>query len=132
MKMKKRVIILLAGLFIGAVSLWAQGAPEGVVGAFKEGKAQELNKYLGDKVDLTILNKSTHTDKRTVEGAMAAFFSTYKVSGFKVNHRGKRDESGFIIGTLTTAKGSFRVNCFFRKVKSEYVIHQIRIDKTDE
>ena len=123
--MKKRVIFLLTGLFIWTSVLLAQNVPE-------EGNSQELNKYLGDKVDLIIQNKSTHADKRTAEGTMAAFFSNHKVGSFNVNHQGKRDESGFVIGTLMTANGNFRVNCFFRKVQSKYVIHQIRIDKTDE
>ncbi|WP_276868151.1 DUF4783 domain-containing protein [Bacteroides heparinolyticus] len=130
--MKKRVIFLLTGLFIWMSSLMAQDVPEGVIGAFKEGSAQELNKYLGDKVDLIILNKSIRTDKQTAEETMAAFFSNHKVSGFSVNHQGKREESGFVIGTLTTANGNFRVNCFFRKVQNNYVIHQIRIDNTNE
>lgn len=130
--MKKRVIFLLTGLFIWFSSLMAQDVPEGVIGAFKEGSAQELNKYLGDKVDLIILNKSTRTDKQMAEETMAAFFSNHKVSGFSVNHQGKREESGFVIGTLTTANGNFRVNCFFRKVQNNYVIHQIRIDNTNE
>lgn len=57
--MKKRVIFLLTGLFIWTSVLLAQNVPEGVIGAFKEGNSQELNKYLGDKVDLIIQNKST-------------------------------------------------------------------------
>lgn len=48
--MKKRVIFLLTGLFIWTSVLLAQNVPEGVIGAFKEGNSQELNKYLGDKV----------------------------------------------------------------------------------
>ena len=62
----------------------------GVIGAFKEGNSQELNKYLGDKVDLIIQNKSTHADKRTAEGTMAAFFSNHKVGSFNVNHQEAR------------------------------------------
>ena len=45
--MKKRVIFLLTGLFIWTSVLLAQNVPEGVIGAFKEGNSQELNKYLG-------------------------------------------------------------------------------------
>lgn len=130
--MKKRVIFLLTGLFIWMLSLAAQDVSEGVIRAFKEGNSQELNKYLGDKVDLIIQNKSIHADKRMTEEAMAVFFSNHKVGGFRVNHQGKRDESGFVIGTLTTADGNFRVNCFYRKVQNNHVIHQIRIDKTNE
>ena len=66
------------------------------------------------------------------EGTLATFFNSNKVSGFNVNHEGKREESSFIIGTLTTANGNFRVNCFFRRVQNKYFINQIRIDKTNE
>ena len=71
------------------------------------------------------------TSKRQKE-LWLIFFAENKVSSFNVNHEGKRDESSFIIGTLGTANGNFRVNCFFRKVQNKYVIHQIRIDKTNE
>ena len=130
--MKKRVVLLLTGLFIWMSSLFAQEVPVGVIVAFKKGNSQELNRYLGDKVDLIIQNKSTNVDRGTAEGTLSGFFSSNKVSGFNVNHQGQRDESSFVIGTLTTANGNFRVNCFFRRVQNKYVIHQIRIDKTNE
>ncbi|EGF51011.1 DUF4783 domain-containing protein [Bacteroides fluxus] len=130
--MKKRVVLLLTGLFIWMSSLFAQDVPVGVIVAFKKGNSQELNRYLGDKVDLIIQNKSTNVDRGTAEGTLSGFFSSNKVSGFNVNHQGQRDESSFVIGTLTTANGNFRVNCFFRRVQNKYVIHQIRIDKTNE
>ncbi|AVM53796.1 uncharacterized protein DUF4783 [Bacteroides zoogleoformans] len=130
--MKKWVIFLLTGLFIWMSSLMAQDVPEKVIGAFKEGSAQELNKYLGDKVDLNILNKQNCVDKQGAKETMAAFFSDHKVCGFTVNHYGKREDSGFIIGTLATADGNFRVHCFFRKEQNSYVIHQIRIDNANE
>ena len=130
--MKKRVVLLLTCLFLWVSSIFAQDVPVGVVVAFKKGNSQELNRYLGDKVDLIIHNRTTNADKRTAERAMANFFAENKVSSFNVNHEGKRDESSFIIGTLGTANGNFRVNCFFRKVQNKYVIHQIRIDKANE
>ncbi|MDO4165575.1 MAG: DUF4783 domain-containing protein [Bacteroides sp.] len=130
--MRKRVFILLGSLLFWASLAWAQDVPVGVVVAFKKGSSQELNRYLGDKVDLIIQNHSTNADKQTAESEMANFFSGNKVSNFNVNHHGKRDESSFVVGTLATVNGNFRVNCFFRRVQNKYVIHQIRIDKTNE
>lgn len=130
--MKKRVLLLLTGLLFWMSSIFAQDVPVGVIVAFKKGNSQELNRYLGDKVDLIFKNRTTSADKKTAEGTLASFFADNKVSSFNVNHEGKRDESSFIIGTLVTANGNFRVNCFFRKVQNKYVIHQIRIDKTNE
>ena len=129
--MKKRVLLWIAGLMFSVSTLLAQDVPVGVVLAFKKGSSQELNKFLGDKVDLIIQNRSTNTDKQAAESTMNTFFADNKVSGFNVNHQGKRDESSFVIGTLT-ANGNFRVNCFFKRVQNKYLIHQIRIDKTNE
>ena len=80
--MKKRVVLLLTCLFMWMSSLFAQDVPVGVIVAFKKGNSQELNRYLGDKVDLIIQNRSTNADKQTAEGAMAGFFADNKVSSF--------------------------------------------------
>lgn len=130
--MRKRIVLLLTGLFICMSPILAQDMPAEVVEAFRKGNSQELDRFLGDKVDLIIQDKSAHADKLTAEATLSDFFSGNKVSGFHVNHQGRRDESGFIIGTLTTSNGNFRVNCFFRRVQDKYVIHQIRIDKINE
>ena len=73
--MKKRVVLLLTCLFLWVSSIFAQDVPVGVVVAFKKGNSQELNRYLGDKVDLIIHNRTTNADRRTAEGAMANFFA---------------------------------------------------------
>lgn len=130
--MKKRVLIWIAALFFFVSTLLAQDVPVGVVVAFKKGSSQELNKFLGDKVELIIQNRSTNADRQLAESTINAFFTNNKVSAFNVNHQGKRDESSFIIGTLATTNGNFRVNCFFKKIQNKYLIHQIRIDKTNE
>lgn len=130
--MKKRISLWLLGLFTSITMLMAQDIPVGVVVAFKKGNSQELNKFLGEKVDLIIQNKSTHVDRQVAENAISDFFANNKVKGFNVNHQGKRNESSFVVGTLATANGNFRVNCFFRRVSNKYIINQIRIDRTDE
>lgn len=93
--MKKRVLLWMAGLVFAVTSLFAQDIPVGVVVAFKKGNSQELNRYLGEKVNLVIQNRSESVDRQAAEGTLAAFFSSNKVSGFNVNHEGKRDESSF-------------------------------------
>lgn len=130
--MKKRVVLWLFGLCFGLTFVWAQEVPAGVVAAFKKGSAQELAKFLGDKVELIVQGKSSGYDRQKAREAMAGFFAGNKVGGFEVNHQGKRNESSFMVGTLATAHGNYRVNCFFRRVENNYVIHQIRIDKNDE
>lgn len=132
MIMEKRMLLWMVGILFVASALLAQDVPGGVVTAFKKGSSQELGSYLGGKVNLIIQNRSTNATRQMVEKTMSAFFTDNKVSNFEVIHQGKRDESGFVIGTLTTANGNFRVNCFLKKIQDRYLINQIRIDKTNE
>ena len=130
--MKKRVLVGMTALLLSLSLLMAQEIPAGVVTAFKRGSSQELSKYMGNKVNLVLQGHSTSVDKQKATTVMQEFFTENKVSGFNVNHQGKRDESSFVIGTMVTTKGSFRVNCFLKKVQDKCLIHQIRIDKINE
>ena len=130
--MKKRVLLGMASLLLSVSLLMAQEIPAGVITAFKRGSSQELSKYMGDKVNLVLQGSSANVDKKKATAMMQEFFTENKVSAFDVNHQGKRDESSFVIGTLTTTKGNFRVNCFLQKVQTQPLIHQIRIDKINE
>ncbi len=130
--MKKRVLLGMAALLLSVSLLMAQEVPTGVITAFKKGSSEELSAYMGDEVCLCLQGRPTKADKQKATAMIQEFFKENKVSTFDVNHRGKRDESGFIIGTLVTVDGKFRVNCFLKKVQTKYVIHQIRIDKINE
>ena len=132
MVMKKRIFLLSTGLLFTMSLLLAQDVPVEIVTAFKKGNSQELNKYFAEKVELIILNSQRSADKQLTESTLSSFFYDNKVNGFIVNHKGNRHESSFMIGTLATVNGSFRVNCFFRKLQNNYIIHQIRIDKVNE
>ena len=130
--MKKRVLVGMAALLLSFSLLMAQEIPAGVITAFKRGSSQELSKYMGDKGNLVLQGSSTNVDKQKATAVMQDFFTKNKVNGFTVNHQGKRDGSSFVIGTLVTTNGNFRVNCFLKKVQDKCLIHQIRIDKINE
>ena len=119
-------------LFLWAVGLVAQDVPDALANAFKSGNATELSSYFGEKVDLALAGGSKGYSKEEAAKQLADFFSANKVSGFTVNHDGKRNESSFIVGTLSTSEGNYRINCFFKKMGDKFLIHQIRIDKTNE
>lgn len=130
--MKKRVAILCTCMLWCGMSLCAQSIPDGLVDAFKKGNAVSLKGYLDSKVELVMDSQVFKSDRQTVSKRLAVFFTRNKVGGFLLNHQGGRNESGFMVGTLSTSSGDFRVNCFLRKSGNEYVIHQIRINKSNE
>ena len=104
--MKKRMLLILTGLLLSITGATAQEVPDGMVRAFKQGNAKELSGYFAKKVELVIYGDSKAYDKQGAENAMDGFFSINKISGFTVNHQGKRLKSGFIIGTYTTQAGT--------------------------
>lgn len=130
--MKKRMLLLMIGVILTATTVMAQDVPAGVITAFKKGSSVELGKFLGNNVELIMMNRTSNQNSSAAEAAMNAFFTQNKVSSFNVNHQGKRGESSFVIGTLNTSTGNYRVNCFLKKAGDNYLIHQIRIDKTNE
>lgn len=130
--MKKRILLLTISVILAATSAMAQDVPEGVIMAFKRGSSVELGKFLSDNVELVITNRTSNANKQTAETTMNSFFTQNKVTNFNVNHQGKKGESSFVIGTLNTSTGNYRVNCFLKRIENKYLIHQIRIDKTNE
>lgn len=130
--MNKRTLLSLNFLFLTISMLFAQELPEGLLGALRKGDAEELGNFMSDKICLMISNHQEETDKQKAIVVIRTFFSENKVSGFTMNHQGKRNDSSFFIGTLLTNNGKYRINCFFRKTTKKYWIHQIRIDKTNE
>ena len=130
--MKKGLFILWAMLFVCPVLLLAQEIPMGVVSALKGGRVEQLATYMGPQVELIMESRKVATDREVTLERLTDFFSKNKAREYSVNHQGKRDESGFIIGTLTTITGQFRVNCFFKLSDNQYIIHQIRIDKSND
>lgn len=129
-------------LFMITVCLWLgdvpcllaqEKVPQDLVTAFGKGNSKLLGQYLGQKVDVIIEGKTSEgVVPVAAQGLMAQFFVDNKTKGFVVNHQGQRDETGFVVGTLSTATGSYRVHCFFRRSGDSFLIHQIRIDKTND
>ena len=127
--MKKQLFVLWTLLFAGIVLLQAQEVPDGVVTAFQKSNPQSLERYMHQDVSLLLAGEKNEVMSRTqVVAAIRAFFAANKVKGFDVNHKGKRDESAFLVGTLRTSTGSYRVNCFLKKTGNNYLIHYIRIE----
>lgn len=130
--MEKRLFLGFITASLVCVTLFAQDVPQNVINAFKLGNAEYLTEYTGSKVELTIENRQSNLDKQQTLASMKNFFATHKVNSFSINHQGKREGSSFVIGTLATIHGNYRVNCYLRKELKAYLIHQIRIDKIND
>ncbi len=102
--------------------------PPEILTSFKTGNAVMLSKYINPTVQLMVLGKEDFYKKNIAETIMKDFFSANRPKEFIVKHQGGTADAQYAIGNLTTDKNSFRVYFLMKKVGSDFLIHQIRID----
>lgn len=102
--------------------------PVGISVAIKAGNAAELSKYMNSTIELLLLNKEDFYKKNAAEAILTEFFREYPVKEFTVRHEGSKSDAHYAIGNLITNKGDFRVYFLLKKVGTDLLIHQIRIE----
>jgi len=136
MKMKKlqfiSLIISTILLFINVEISKAGDLPDGIVNSLKTGNAKELAKHFNANIDLTLIDKQEIYSKTQAELILKEFFSKNVPSNFTIIHQGEKEGSKYVIGNLTTSKGTFRVSLFLKSQDNTQVIHQLRIESGNE
>ncbi len=102
--------------------------PGGISIAFKAGNAAELSKFMNSTVEVLLLDKEDFYKKNVAETILKDFFTKYPTRDFIIRHQGAKSDSQYAIGILKTEKGDFRVYFLLKKVNTELLIHQIRIE----
>lgn len=128
-----KIQALLASLIL--LLCWANpgDVSEDIAGAFRSGDAKKLAKYMGEQVDIVILEKEEVYSRSQAELILKDFFTKHPPKSFNVVHNGvSKNGSKFAIGKLVSGKGSFKVTWFIKKENNVFYIHQLRIEKEEE
>jgi len=129
--MKTIKLFLLCACFFCAIPMIdAQSGevPTEIIAALNNGDASQLSNYLNSNVELFIENKNDVFSKPQGTEIIAEFFRKNRVNGFQLLHKGKKDAASFVIGTLKTSAGSYRVYVLTRKNE----IQQLRIEPSND
>ena len=131
--MKAKSIAIMVFLCLGLFSrIDAQIViPEGIYSALKVGNSKELAKYFNGNIELVILDKEGVYSKPQAELILKGFFAKNKIlnpNGFMKMHEGSKESSKFIIGTLYTETGRYRVYFLVKNINNSVAIHQLRIE----
>lgn len=132
---EKSIYIPLIILFLGFLNLKSLSAQDPIVKvkeAFRKGNAEMLEAYFNSTVTVDIGGNERELSATETREKLETFFESHKVKNFSVKFEGEKSSSNFIIGTLYTDSGSFRINIFFRKTGTEALIHLLRIEKENE
>jgi hypothetical protein len=125
-----KLILLSAFIFCAIPLLEAQSVevPSAIITALNTGDASQLSNYLNANVELFIENKNDVFSKQQSTQIIADFFRKNRVTGFQLLHKGNKDAASFVIGTLKTSTGNFRLYVLTRKNE----IQQLRIEPSND
>ena len=134
MKMYK-LITLLFVFSVGMLQFApAQNAdvPNEITAALNSGDANKLAGWLNTNVELVIGDKNDVYSKQQAIAIISDFFRNNSVQSFQVLHKGNREAASFVIGTLKTTTGNYRVYVLTRKPVKQSLIQQLRIETSYE
>lgn len=130
--MKRTLPILVIFCFLHFYSGFSQqvNVNDGIIGAIKAGNSKELAKFFNTNIELIILDKEGVYSKPQAELILKDFFSKNVPSQdrFLKLHEGGKDASKYVIGTLITTKGRYRVYYLMKSLNNELSIHNFRIE----
>ena len=129
--MKTIKLFLLSACFLCVIPLLqAQSVevPAAIINALNSGDANQISNYLNSNVELFIENKNDVFSKPQATEIIADFFRKNRVNSFQLLHKGNKDAASFVIGTLKTVSGNFRLYVLTRKNE----IQQLRIEPSND
>ena len=104
-----------------------------VLEAIKQGNASGIAKHFNDKIDLKILDQEDVYSKAQAELVLKDFFAKHPVKSFVESHSSNaKSANQFVVGSLTTTKGKFRVSFLLKKFGDRFLISQFRIENDNE
>ncbi|MFL5810321.1 MAG: DUF4783 domain-containing protein [Flavisolibacter sp.] len=97
-----------------------------VIGALRSGNAPELVRYVDDKVEISLPEKSDSYSKSQALMVLKDFFNNNGVTGFEVQFKGENGGSQFCVGKLQTKSGSYRTTVFMKTKDGKQLVKEIR------
>jgi hypothetical protein len=129
----KLILISVILIFVVQVTFTQNSdGPTEITQALNNGDAGKLSAQFNANVELVLGKINDVLSKQQASGIISDFFKKNKVTSFVVLHNGKKESSGFTIGTLKTNNGDFRVYILTRKSGSQTLIQQLRLETTND
>ena len=101
-----------------------------VESAFKSGNAKDLVSIGKEKILINVDGTEGVYSKSQATLVLKKFFTKYPAKSFSYIHKGKGSSEGsFAIGTYTSGSSEFRVTVHFKKIKGNFKIESLAIEK---
>lgn len=122
------IISLVCGIVAFSQQSQAQ-IPNEILLSLESGNAKVLSGYFNQNVELVVLDNDNVYSKAQAQQIVGNFFSSYPPESFSLVHDSGKEGAKYVIGTLKTKNGSFRVYFLLKQKDGKDYIHQLRIEK---
>lgn len=130
--MKTKTILLLLAVSVLSMA-FKLDVIDGIATAIRSGNPGNISKYFIENIDLKVISQEDVYSKRQAEMILKDFFAKHPVKSYTVAHKSEsKNGSQYVIGTLETANGKFRVYFLIKTTGSETLIQQFRIETGNE
>jgi hypothetical protein len=129
--MKRFLLIIIAICLFSVGRLFAQDASD-IENAFQKANISLMSDQISPSVDLILPSEDSSVNHDECVILVTRFLRSVSPKDFTIIHQGNRGETKFMVCSLTTARGNYRVHLLFKKVNTQYLISQIRIEPSNE
>lgn len=128
---------LVSTLFVLFFSVWSLSAQtdidSAISSALAKGDGETLSSYFNDNIELVIGTTNDVYSKKQAGSIVTDFFRKNKVAAFKVLHKGSKENSSFLICSITSGISTYRVYVLVRRApNNKHLIQQLRIESSND
>lgn len=124
--MKSILGVSVVGVMLVLVSFRPVYSLDDITYAIRLGNAGELSRYLDNRVDISLPEKSDNYSKIQAEMIIRDFFTTNGVRNFVVRKLGFSGGSEYCVGILQTRNGDYRTTLFIRQKGDRQLLQELR------
>jgi len=118
--------ISVVALALALVSFHPVYTLDDITYAIRLGNAGELSRYLDNRVDITLPEKTDNYSKIQAEMIIRDFFTTNGVRNFVIRKTGYSGSAEYCVGVLQTRNGDYRTTLFTRQKGDKEVLEELR------
>jgi hypothetical protein len=132
--MSKRIhfiFIIFTSFILCSFNSAQQDEIENIKYSMKNGNAGTIALYFDNTVDLTYDNTQSTYSKIQAEMILRDFYLKHSPKNFNVDYLGNspNNDAQYLIATLQTSTGKYRVYMYFRNKDGKKIIKEIKISK---
>jgi hypothetical protein len=113
--------------YLATSATWAQADLQTALG---KGDVNALSSHFSNTVEVSILGREATLSKTEAATRLQGFYTDHPARGFRTVHRGtsKDSDSNYMIGELSTDKGTYRVYIYFQQQGERRLVSELRIE----